>query len=336
MKQNAALVITSIAAPNKVLKMYAEECGKRDIPFYVVGDEKSPPSFDLPGCHFLSIAQQDAMNYRLAKILPHKTYARKNIGYILAMRNGAEYILETDDDNYPLSGFFDVPEQKIVADVVDHKGWVNVYRYFSDHLIWPRGLPLRHVQAMPPERDSLSKITGFCPIQQRLADANPDVDAVYRFVGRLPFHFDASRESIILQKNAWCPFNSQNTVFFRAAFPLLYLPATCGFRQTDIWRSFVAQRIAWENDWNVAFFPASARQDRNEHDLLKDFSDEVEGYLHNERLCQELSALKLDPGIDAIADNMRRCYRRLYELQLVEEKELVLLEGWLADVYEIL
>ena len=46
---------------------------------------------------------------------------------------------------------------------------------------------------------------------------------------------------------------------------------------TDIWRSFVAQRIAWTNNWSVLFDEPTVWQERNEHDLMRDFRDEVPG-----------------------------------------------------------
>ena len=55
-------------------------------------------------------------------------------------------------------------------------------------------------------------------------------------------------------------------------YPLLYLPAYCSFRMTDIWRSFVAQRIAWENGWRLLFHGPTMEQERNVHDLMKDFA----------------------------------------------------------------
>ena len=93
--------------------------------------------------------------------------------------------------------------------------------------------------------------TVACPIQQGLADGNPDVDAIFRLVLPLPMNF-GRKPPIALCRGAWCPFNSQNTSWWPAAYPLLYLPAYCSFRMTDIWRSFVAQRICWENGWSSA------------------------------------------------------------------------------------
>jgi hypothetical protein len=101
---------------------------------------------------------------------------------------------------------------------------------------------------------------------------------------------------------------------------------------TDIWRSFVAQRICWENDWSLLFSPSSVYQERNEHDLMKDFEDEVPGYLHNETIATSLAALNLSAGIQNIPDNMLRCYRKLIELGLIDASELQLLEAWLDDL----
>jgi hypothetical protein len=100
-----------------------------------------------------------------------------------------------------------------------------------------------------------------------LADENPDVDAVYRMTSLLPRSFRSDRR-VVLGAGVWSPFNSQNTTWWADAFPLMYLPEHCPFRMTDIWRSLVAQRIAWENGWNVLFHEPTVRQQRNEHDLL--------------------------------------------------------------------
>ena len=56
---------------------------------------------------------------------------------------------------------------------------------------------------------------------------------------------------------------------------------------TDIWRSFVAQRICWENNWHINFHSSNVVR-RNEHNLLNDFKDEIVGYLNNDKLINEL------------------------------------------------
>jgi STELLO glycosyltransferases len=157
------------------------------------------------------------------------------------------------------------------------------------------------------------------------------VDAIYRLLLPLPISFRQD-PPIVLDRGRWCPFNSQNTTTFPEAYPLLYLPACCSFRMTDIWRSFVAQRILWTCDWRVSFHASSVWQDRNDHDLLRDFADEVPGYLHNARIAEVLSALDLPAGEKNIPANLTRCYASLVELGVVAREELALLAAWLADL----
>jgi hypothetical protein len=333
-KEKVALVVTSIAAPNATLASLARGCVEHGYEFIVIGDEASPRDFQLEGCRFYSLEEQRALGLELASLCPTRHYARKNLGYLMAMRHGATLIIETDDDNIPYSDFWRARRRHQTVRTAMNAGWLNVYRYFSDAEIWPRGFPLEHIKDSSPSFESLAIQDVDCPIQQGLADEDPDVDAVYRLVGALPQSFRAN-PPVALSQGAWCPFNSQNTAWWRAAFPLMYLPAHCSFRMTDIWRSFVAQRVAWTNDWNVLFEKPTARQERNEHDLLRDFRDEVPGYLHNAAICEALSELSLPAGEDAIWDNLRSCYEKLVELQFIDAREVELVEAWIADVKEL-
>ena len=67
---------------------------------------------------------------------------------------------------------------------VKKKGWINVYKYFykSENQIWPRGFPLNKINN--PHEKIKYKIKDNFYIQQRLADLNPDVDAIYRLINK--------------------------------------------------------------------------------------------------------------------------------------------------------
>jgi hypothetical protein len=334
MQSKTALIITSISSPNRAMKEFATGALQHGVDFIVVGDVSSPPEFTLEGCRYFGVTEQRKTALTFAQKCPERHYSRKNIGYLLAIESGAEVILDTDDDNLPYPSFWENRERRQSARMVEQHGWVNVYRYFSQSQIWPRGFPLRHLKSSPPCLETEGERDVDCPIQQGLANENPDVDALYRLVFPLPESF-ASAPPVALGSKTWCPFNSQNTRWFRDAFPLLYLPSYCSFRMTDIWRSFVAQRIAWENDWAVLFYEPTVWQERNEHDLLKDFRDEIPGYLENERIAFILDAISLIRGVDAIPANMRTCYAALVEHGLIDREELELLELWLSDLDEM-
>ena len=331
MNKKTALVVTSIASPNAVLNALAQGSIKHGLEFIVIGDESSPSTFELEGARFYGIDEQRALPFRFAEKCPTRHYARKNIGYLVAISEGAEQIVETDDDNMPTEDFWTERVRRQSVKVISDAGWVNVYRYFTDANIWPRGLPLDHIQAAIPPFESLVAEEIDCPIQQGLADENPDVDAIYRLALPLPQSFRKDRR-VVLDAGTWSPFNSQNTSWWRDAFPLLYLPAYCSFRMTDIWRSFVAQRISWANDWGILFHEATVWQERNEHNLMRDFKDEVPGYLNNSRIAEALDKLTLQKGLDKLNDNLKICYEELVRMELIGEQELDLIAAWTADI----
>jgi len=287
----------------------------------------------LDGCDFWSVERQLTLDFKLAPITPTRHYARKNLGYLVALQNGAETIIETDDDNLPREEFWDFAGHKREVQAYDIKdeGWVNVYNYFSDVFIWPRGIPLEELQKKTTPLSEFQMKPVTCPIHQGLADENPDVDAVYRLTYPLPLDFKKD-VSVALGKNAWCPFNSQNTFWFKEAMPLMYLPAYCSFRMTDIWRSFIAQRIAWANGWSVWFHEATVWQIRNEHNLLKDFEDEIPGYLNNSAIGAALGALDLPAGTEHISDNLIKCYDTMIANGWVGAEEGPLVRAWCEDI----
>jgi hypothetical protein len=327
----ASVVVTSISAPNAVLRELAGQCKARGFWFYVIGDVPSPAGFSLDGCDFYSLERQKATGFKVAELLPTRHYSRKNIGYLLAMRTRPAMLLETDDDNMPSQEFWRSREPRQRVRMLSGSGWSNVYRYFSDVNIWPRGLPLDAIRTALPDFGALPEIEAECPIQLGLADDNPDVDAIYRLVLPLPVVFRKDRR-VALGAGAWCPFNSQNTAWFPMAYPLLYLPSYCSFRMTDIWRSFVAQRIAWENGWSVLFCGPDVSQERNEHSLMRDFEDEVPGYLHNRKIGERLERLKLAAGLENIGENLIRCYEELVRLAVVGPEEIALVKAWGEDL----
>lgn len=325
-----ALVVTSISRPNAVLRSLAQDSQASATRFLVIGDSKSPEDFSLDGCEFISLSAQRASGLRIAQLLPERKYSRKNIGYLLMAQNGAKLIAETDDDNFALPNFWTPRARVANARLADSPGWHNAYAEFGQSQVWPRGFPLQYLKQKNDSQWPIQLIDA--PIQQALADENPDVDAVFRMTRNLPVHF-SEQPPLALAPRTWCPFNSQATFWFRDAFALMYLPTFCSFRMTDIWRSFVAQRVAWTCGWHIRFESVAVRQERNDHDLLVDFADEIPGYLHNDQIRHELMALPLSSGRENIKDNMLCCYRRLRKIGMIEsDAEFALLDAWLLDL----
>ena len=325
-------VVTTIYPPTASVRALCRTLRPLHATVLIVGDRKGPREYPLAGTELLTLERQLALPLRLPRLLPLNHYVRKNIGYLTLISRGAECIYEADDDNCPTDKW--LPRSRMVkARAISHPKWFNVFRHFSDERIWPRGFPLTEVAASNrgTTRIRAPWATVDSPIQQGLVDLHPDVDAIWRLVMEKPFHFHDA-DSVALMPGVWCPFNSQTTWWFPAAYPLLYLPSHCTFRMTDIWRSFVAQRCLWAVDGVVTFHAAEVIQRRNLHNLLQDFEDEVPGYLANERVCRALEDLKLERGSEATRENMIRCYEVLVARGVFPKKELPLVRAWLKDL----
>lgn len=330
MSAEVRATLTTIQGPTPCTRELARALDASGVPLLVVGDAKGPAEYPLAGTELLDLHAQERSGFALAARLPTNHYARKNLGYLELMRRGAETIFETDDDNRPTQRWsprhLDVP-----ARAVRPQPWVNVYALFTDARIWPRGFPLDALQApapVPEDEPALRR----APIQQGLVDGAPDVDAVWRLVigGELSF---AQRESVWLPGGSYCPFNSQCTWWWPEAFPLLYLPATCSFRETDIWRGVIAQRCLWAFGpaYGLVFHAPDMIQDRNAHDLLRDFREEQGLYVNVSRMARRLDALDLREGPAMAGANLRACYAAFIEEGIFASAETELLAAWLED-----
>jgi len=334
-------VITTIQTPTDGVLKFAERLTRYSGKLLIVGDKKGPVEYPIHldgknGVRFLSFQKQLDGPFKLARELPVGHYSRKNIGYLHAIAHGASCIYETDDDNAPLAGW--QPRKEYVEDtrVIESSNtpeknsrWVNVYKYFVNELIWPRGLPLDEIhQAVPVTKIETGR--RWSPIQQGLVNESPDVDAIWHLVLAHTVNFEEN-SSVYLEPDNWCPFNTQSTWWWPAAFPLLYIPSFCSFRMCDIWRSFVAQKCIWEMDGGITFHPPEVVQKRNTHNLMSDFRDEIPGYDRNGDFIKILDNVNLLSGIGNTAANLRTCYEVLVRAGFFPEDEFHLLDSWILD-----
>jgi len=325
------IVITSIFEPTKAVKAYAQ---LPEWKLIVVGDKKSPVDWVQDNACYLPVQEQEKMSFSIIEKLPYHHYARKMIGYLNAIANQAEIILDTDDDNIPLSDYWNLQEidrELTDLDVVcSEDGFVNIYAFFSPQKIWPRGYPLKKIlSSFDLNTYKLNRQKVKIGIWQGLADGSPDVDAIYRLTNNEECIF-RKRSPIALEAGVICPLNSQNTIFQKEFFPLLYLPAFVTFRYTDILRGIVAQPIVWAAGQNVAFAQSTVFQERNPHDYLKDFEDEIPVYLQVEAATK--IAINVVRKTQTVTQNIEAVYLALNREGLVEDKEIDLLSAWLSDI----
>lgn len=322
------IVITSIAAPTEAVCAFAERTGWETL---VVGDLKTPAPWAHPGVQYLSPDAQRADGGALAKILPWNHYCRKMLGYLVAMRQGAAVIFDTDDDNFPKADWAVPAFAGTWRMTPDDLGFVNTYASYTSHHIWPRGFPLDRITD-PATRLTdavLSEQSVSVGIWQGLVDEQPDVDALYRLVDNRPVVFD-ERPPIVMGTGTLCPFNTQNTAVRREVFPLLYLPAHVSFRFTDILRGLVAQPLLWHAGYRLGFHAATLVQRRNLHNLMRDFEQEIPMYRHCAAV-PEIVAAAISPT-GSLCDNLHAAYAALHRAGIVPAEEMPVLDAWLHDI----
>ncbi len=323
-------MITSIFEPSEAIHRFA---ALSDYKLIVVADLKTPLDWVCNGAKLISIEDQKGMSYMLVHTLPYNHYCRKMIGYLDAIAHGADVIVDTDDDNIPKETWQFPEFDGIYESVVAPPGCINIYQLFTKKKIWPRGLPLNLINHDFKLRDSLLSCNTCIGVWQGLADEDPDVDAVFRLTDDTPTFFD-SRDPVVLPNGVVTPFNSQNTIFRKECFPLLYLPTYVTFRFTDILRGLVAQPIMWAAGFQLGFLNATVVQKRNPHNYMRDFESEIPMYLRGDEvigIVQGVISAKC-----TISENLRLAYTALEDKGIVEKRELISLDAWLYDIEEIM
>ena len=320
------IIITSVFPPTEAVRAFSTNTNYQLI---VVGDKKTPKDWNCQNTVFIPADDNSLLKEtKLQSVLPYNHYCRKMLGYLYAIQQDAEVIIDTDDDNIPKENW-NFPD--FTGNFLLHKDeckFVNIYNYFTDQFIWARGLPLKFVNNFS---DFSSAKPGFpnIGIWQGLADEDPDVDAVYRLVLDKPCIFN-DKPPVVLEKGVISPFNTQNTCIRKELFPLLYLPVNVSFRFTDILRGLVAQPIMWLYGFQLGFLSATVVQKRNPHDYFKDFLSEIPMYEHCEKSVELVE--KVVSKNRSITDNLYEAYCEMARHNIVPTGELPVLEAWLEDI----
>ena len=337
-KQNKKiLVITSINKPNQAIKNFEKLCKKNNTDFIFVADKKTPKFKYGNDLKFLSLKDQESLPFKVCKKIPINSYSRKNIGYLYSILRGAKEIYETDDDNYPKKNFFSQNIENLKHYRIKENGFINIYKYFLNKKIdiWPRGLPLSKIKTAKKSFIELKIQSKKFSIIQRLCDENPDVDAIYRLINKkIDIKFDKNK-SFYVNNKSYIPFNSQNTIWFKEAFPLMYLPTYCTMRATDIWRSYIATHIMNILNMQILFTSSTVYQKRNIHNLYNDFKLEIPVYIDVENLIKELNTIKIYNAKDYMLINLFNCYKKLVDKKFFDKRELKLIKLWCEDISEI-
>jgi hypothetical protein len=298
--RDKVIVTTTINPPTKALQRFAGTSGWHLV---VVGDRKTPVPYVLSGATYLSPEEQDAIDPELSRMIGWNCLQRRNFGFIWAARHGARLIATVDDDNIPYEDWGQdvLVDQPVEVDVFECAApafdpvGATSYRH-----LWHRGFPIQWLASRDYSRKA--RRTMHVDVQAGFWDGDPDIDAICRMEHAPQVEFSKVHFPLAGAKPA--PFNSQNTILSRRAFPGYFLFPGIG-RMDDIWAAYWLQ----SKGFTVAFTQASVFQERNVHDLTRDFEAEVIGYRLSHKL---VSALRSGP--EAIWDFLPAGSRDIYAL----------------------
>lgn len=322
-------VITSINPPNECTRSITNSSIKKLV---VVADKKSPKEYFQNDCYYYDLNSQQSSQFELKNNIPFNHYSRKNLGYLLAIKKGAELIYDTDDDNYLSKSNLNINDLLVTDNLIrknNEFSYCNIYSFFTEEFIWPRGLPLDEIKIK--KFFECEKLKSKCDIVQFLANGDTDVDAIYRLVLNKDIKFKENL-SFCLDNSVFSPTNSQSTLFTKKVFPLLYLPLTVSFRFTDILRGIVLKNILDNHDLKLGFKSPIAYQDRNAHNYMKDFESEVSMYLNIKKANSHLSKIKKGKSI---CEDLIASYQILSEIKVVKELEVDSCKNWVKDLKKL-
>ena len=280
-----AIVTTTIFPPSDAIRKFAE---KEGWTLFVAGDKKTPHEEYLKmGINYLTPEYQEKTYSELSELIGWNCIQRRNIAYVEAYKQGATVIASIDDDNIPLANWgknivLDMPVSALKYTPLKHPVFDPISATSYKHL-WHRGYPFALVNGKNNRSCEKSCITA--DVQADFWNGDPDVDAICR-LEHSPL-CDFTNDSFPFFSDSISPFNSQNTFFTRKSIRDFYVFPFVG-RMDDIWGSYYCQ----SQGHKVVYSHPTVFQERNEHDLIQDFKNEVTGYENAHKIVKEPHNLK--------------------------------------------
>jgi hypothetical protein len=365
-------VVTTINEPTDSVKSVAS---LKDWCLVIVGDTKTADNYlELAGLAnrkdviFLSVTRQEEISNDFVKLIPFRSFARKNIGFLFAIRHGAKAIFDFDDDNVllaqhhddnafmpPLGSSMDKSKSIMVRYLKPKDGATatatpngRISHAFnplplmnaSTEGTWPRGYPLEDIKD-PAPTGALSEVAfgslrmSSVGVIQAVCNGDPDVDAVYRLTRTLPFTFDSSPKALklLVPMDAYAPYNAQATTHMYDAFWGLLLPHTVPGRVTDIWRSYFTQRIMHDLNLALVYAPPLVTHTRTPHNYIADMQAEQALYMQTTALLQFLVSWTDQSTV--LPARIEKLNVALYERGFIELDDVYGMQEWLLALLDV-
>jgi hypothetical protein len=350
-------VVTTINPPKESVRSVA---ALKDWCLVIVGDTKTPNDYlkqsglgleGRSGVVFLSASQQQGISHPFVQRIPFQSFARKNVGFLFAIRHGAKMIYDFDDDNIfldQMAPMGNLERRSLpVRYTTNHRhapsSAFNPLPYMNptEPNVWPRGYPLKDLARQLPADDIAFGSIDFSSVGviQAVCNEDPDFDAVYRLTRTsLPVHFDNSPKAqrLLVPRGKYAPYNAQATTHMYNAFWGLLLPWTVSGRVTDIWRSYFTQRILFDLNLALVYELPLVRHDRSPHNYTADMQADNALYMKTSALLEFLSNWKdHDASTTYLPARIERLTVALYERDYIGLDDVYGMQEWLLALLDV-
>lgn len=336
------LVTTTIHVPD-VLRRYRSL--RPDMQMIIIGDKKSPDDEiktfvkSLGNALYLNTEDQEKLGYKSSKLIGWNSIQRRNIGFLEALKHGADIIISVDDDNIPMDEHYveqfvtllTKPYQGLA--LTSPTGWINIGEFLKPK-IYHRGFPydFRHKDL----QYSLHLVADArIGVAAGLWLGDPDIDAMERITNRPIVHdvTDIATHGVIISPDSVSPFNSQNTAYIRELAPLFMMLTGVG-RYDDIWSSYIMQRVMNTTGHVVHFGRPFVWQERNAQSLWKNLRDELYGMEHTLQFCTDLNSIEI-PHNTTVVEKLTYLYKQLKRHTYLPPVVFDIADAWLKDLQTI-
>jgi hypothetical protein len=280
--KNFFIVTTTINKPSEALIKYSKIKNAK----LIVALDKNSKKFDLNNSIILSTSYQEKKYKKLSNLIGWNCIARRNFAILEAAERGAEIIALVDDDNIPLKNWgknIIVNKEIKAAEIITDKQVFDPIGYTNYKKLWHRGYPLEMIHKRKYKKIKNKIITA--DVEASFWNGDPDIDAIARLIYKPNCNFKINKFPFFSKKIS--PFNSQNTFISRKILKDYFLFPGIG-RMEDIWAAYYLT----SKKYKVIYTKPSVLQIRNDHNLIKDFGQEILGYKNNIKL---INALKKNP-----------------------------------------
>jgi hypothetical protein len=324
MALKAGLVLTTVSEPLVLESYFANFSlyGHLDqVEVFVIPDRKTPSTvyeycraFNRRGlkvyCPTLDEQEDFLSRIQLpSHFIPYNSDNRRNVGYLMALESGVDFIISIDDDNFCIldTDFWAehsiVCQQDVLVEEVDAEtGWFNIcslLEFDKSAIPYPRGFPYFARHNLERVKRQLKHVN--IHINAGLWLRDPDMDAISWLVAPArAVRF--CNQSIVMGLNTWAPINTQNTALRREAVSAYYF-VKMGYplgglghidRYGDIFSGYFVQICTRHLGGRVRYGSPVVEHRRNTHNYLADATKELACIMVLEDLLPALTELKLE------------------------------------------